>query len=489
MSKLRQLNRWLLLLGLLTIACTVETPTKPVVSATAAPRQAAAATLPPVVVCEYQGKYQENQRFLRLQQRIPALVERTLSLVAQRMGLAYHDRGQITVKFNDWNTSTSVSASLHPVIESGQKHWQINLVSEYFVSGQELLDFSIPQLLTLAIIREKMAPQAQPLPEWLIQGAVHYVVDQQHYLSQRFIARQCENNVPFSSLLSGLANKNCRFPEVEGYLALLFLQQSYHQGAAKLKRYFDQVFWHGKDWEKELQRHFGLLFFEFHQKSLHFSRAHLGSRYRGGWIAYRQALGYYLRQEYLRAIPRCKKLLLQYPDNFFAPNLEFWLGMCYYRLKKYRAAQRYFQQAGGKLPHYCNNLALARYRSAMCSYHQEMLAGAIIQLDNFIRDFPYHPFVAGAHYFIAASFAGQAQWQRAFYWYDRYFAKFPKHHRRAEALMAAAQAAERLGWIGQAKNYYRRFAGYCCNYRQSAKKKGARDNCHARLCRKKGAGT
>lgn len=145
-------------------------------------------------------------------------------------------------------------------------------------------------------------------------------------------------------------------------------------------------------------------FFEFHNKARQFTISHLNSQYRGTWLAYRSTLRLYLQKKYTLAIPRFKKLLLQFSDTFMHREIIYRLAMCYYRVSQYKVARKYFKEVLVKKRGICNYIPLTFYRKALCQYYQEENALAIVELANFIRDFPGHYLIPSAYYFLGKLF-------------------------------------------------------------------------------------
>ena len=279
-------------------------------------------------------------------------------------------------------------------------------------------------------------------------------------LLEEFAVKMLEETRPLEKVVKGLAHTQLDFPELEGYLAFLFLEGYYTDGEVRLKKWFDAVFSQGKDWEEYLVNIFSMPFFEFQEKARQFALGYLGSRFRGPWVAYRKALRFYLKQEYLDATAQFKKLLLQFPDSFMAQNLHFWLAMSYYQVKQYEPALGYFQKAIEKRPHLCSHFPLAHYRMAFCHYRQERMAKAIVQWSDFVRDFPHHPFQANAQFFLAQALHSQSDYKRAFQEYASFISKNDGHARLVEALIEAGRIAEKAGWFNEARRYHRRLLSH-----------------------------
>lgn len=395
----------------------------------------------------YGGKYSRDQIAL-LYSRISALREKTLARIADRIGVFYEDRQTVAFEIRDRQAGDK-GYSIRPQIAGGEMRWQIYLIAEHLVAGEDRLDFLAPKVFAEAIIAEKT--HGRPLPEWFKCGAIYYGIDEDELVEQKFMALLLEDPRSLPEMVVGIGVGG-PFREMESYLAFVYFKEVY--GKAVLQKMVARTVSEGSDWEEELRTATGADFPTFEAAARVHAVEFLRNRYWPAILEYRNALRLYLQEKYLEAIPSFTKLLFQFPDSFMSGNLCFWIAMCYYRLERYLPAAQYLEECRRKYSHQCTHLSLAHYRYAMCAYHQHEIEEAIRLLADFIRDFPDHELCGSAYFFLAESFARQSQLPRAYHWYGELVAKFPGHPRAGEAMLQAGHIGKKLGWYGRAKKHY-----------------------------------
>ena len=429
---------------------------QPTVNITAEPTvvKETAATGTPTFVLPYTGKY-PRELIEPLLRQIKPLRDETLRQAAAVAGLVYEDRGEITVVVRDWQPDDGWrSCQVATTVKAGQFFWTVSLVAEQLVSGATPIALVLPQAWLEAVVAQLSHDRRSPLPTWLSSGIVWYALQQPETVACRLLAPFVESNHSVAEIIQGVAHPVSPSSALEGWLALVYFREMY--GEAKLKKWLQQAVWQPGDWETELVKLTGADFAAFQDRAAQFAVTFLSTRHWPDVIAYRQALRHYVLGDYPEAIPQLKKLYLQMPDSLVSGNLVFWLGMCYYKTKRYHDAASYFADCFNQFGVRCLHSAVARYRHALCLYHERQLAQAVVALADFLRDYPYHELCPSAHFFVAEALAETGESRRAYEWYAQLPEKFGDHDRANQADSSAAALAQKLGWLGRAKFHYRR---------------------------------
>lgn len=403
-----------------------------------------------LTVASYQGKYQKYEAWKKIAAAVPSIADQTLEKIAKITGLVYQKRGKILVVFRDWNRQEARESSILRSVQQGQEFWEIRLITEHLLSRQENIEVVLPKLIMAAIVQQ-YNPQ-NSLPDWLKLGAISYTTTPENILLDQYSLRLLDEQKTASEVLQGLAFPSPLYPELEGHLGFQFIAQFYSDGHDKIQTLLDQILWQGKDWEKTWQNVLGMEFIIWQDQSQRFSIAKLEKHNRTATLAYRRALKLYLQEDYPSAIPEFQKLTLEWRTTFLSGNLEFWLGMCYYRLKQYATALEYYQRALD-MPDSLQYIVEARYRAALCDYHQTHLAQAAVSLEEFIRDFPQEELQASAYFFLAQCREQQKENRLALQHYETLARQFPQHPRALAAYLAASSLAKQLGWFQSARLY------------------------------------
>ena len=127
------------------------------------------------------------------------------------------------------------------------------------------------------------------------------------------------NEVEDISQKQYIESKDIIFPEWEGFLFLLFLEDYY--GKESLLHFFSMLYENKIAWIDALLDAFKSDFETIQKNSLNFARSFMSSRYRGLWTAYKKVLKQYIDKKYRNAIPEFKKLTIQFSGNFIESNI------------------------------------------------------------------------------------------------------------------------------------------------------------------------
>ncbi len=407
-----------------------------------------------VSLLPYKGKYRHEPKLKQLLLEIPQISQTTISKIAEYTGFSYTELGKIIVKVSDWNAKDHPQHQVVRVAGQGQHQWEIRLVAEFLFTGKDALNLVFPRLLFTAIYQQQRPDSLDTIPQWLWQATTWHIVDRSSDTFDYFYLQMLEEQRPLALFIAGLAVPNLEFPGLQGYLGLQFIQAFYSDGAAKLKQLLHNIFWQGKDWEAEFAAILGMPWIAWQDKARNFALSHLQKHYQGTILAYRKILRLYLQKDYATAIPELKKMTFEFSNTFIAGNLLFWLGMCYYRVEQYPAAQEYFQEAIQKFSPQLTYLAEAYYRSALCDFHQSRLATAIPKLSDFARDFPDHDLRPSALFFVGQCLQQQNRMRDAILTYESLAQQYPQHSRTKEALFQAGLLCPKLGWFRTAQQNY-----------------------------------
>ncbi|NUM33316.1 MAG: tetratricopeptide repeat protein [Candidatus Brocadiae bacterium] len=400
---------------------------------------------------EYQGKYQKDARFLSLMAQASQEKEKTFDLFSRKTGILGTKKEKFLLAFQDYAGKGSAVSSIATSFDKEARRWTIKLTTEHFLTCRENLALLVRLRLLEAILEEK--GMNEKMPFWFRWGIIYWIAQEEISLLDIFARKVLEDGRTLPEILKGAIHKECSFPEWEGFLAFVFLQNYYSEGKEKVKLYINRILEQGKDWESELQEVFQIPSYMWHEKSLPFSLTYFSQQYRPAWLGYRKALKLYLQKNYNESIPQWKKLYLQYPEGFMTGNVLFWLGMCYYRIEQYSTALEYFEKILKQFPCQCDHAAPLYYRKALCHYYQKNIPLAIAHLDDFIRDFPDHDLGQNAYFFLAEALVEQNQHRRATLVYEEFLQKFPLHTREKEATLAISEISMKLGWFQKAKKY------------------------------------
>lgn len=398
-----------------------------------------------------QNQKQEEKQIIfqdpRIQQyihQLPDLQQELLLKIAANLTIVEQNLDKIVVQWESYSSTCPQSHITHS-LETGNRQYKIHLCTEKILTHQENFSLVFPKFFIECIVREKISMVQTTLPEWLVQGMIYYAMDNKEALLSQFACECMDKPGELKQWFVGINNKDIIFPQWEGYMFLLFLEDYY--GKETLVTWFSKIFEGNNYWLDDCQNTFGTDIESLEKNGLHFALTYLTSRYRGAWIAYKRTLKIYLDKKYIDAIPEFKKLSIQYSGTFLESNVKFWLGMCYYRLQRYSDARSYFEEIQQDS---CTYLPEMQYRLAMCYFHEKHLSQAIILLEQYSHNFPYHTLAASAQYFLAESLRLQEKHAMAIHVWKQFVKKYKNHHRKNEAYFNIIDVAFQLGWFGLA---------------------------------------
>ena len=342
-----------------------------------------------------------------------------------------------------WESYSLPVLNLHIThsLETGNRQYKIHLCTEKNSHAPRKFFSSISKILYRMYCSEKILWCKTTLPEWLVQGMIYYAMDNKEALLSQFACECMDKPGELKQWFVGINNKDIIFPQWEGYMFLLFLEDYY--GKETLVTWFSKIFEGNNYWLDDCQNTFGTDIESLEKNGLHFALTYLTSRYRGAWIAYKRTLKKNLDKKNIDAITQFKKHSIQYSATFLESNVKFWLGMCYYRLQRYSDARSYFEEIQQDS---CTYLPEMQYRLAMCYFHEKHLSQAIILLEQYSHNFPYHTLAASALYFL--SFSLRLQEKHAMSIHDRTICKNIKTTIEKWSLFNIIDVAFQLGWFG-----------------------------------------
>ena len=183
------------------------------------------------------------------------------------------------------------------------------------------------------------------------------------------------------------------------------------------------------------------------------------ARYRIAWTRYK-------KEDYSKAIDAFKELLDKHPATMLAPNAVFGIGNCYFKLKKYPNAIRYYTQLIEKWPNIqmpveepgeekiVDLRAEARYRIADSYYNQGQYTRAIVHYKELIKIYPQSDLADDAQYGVGSAYQQLGDNKKAMAAFNELIKKHP-----GSDLAAGVQLA--LGtFYYEAQNYSRAIAEY-----------------------------
>lgn len=369
------------------------------------------------------------------------LKEKTILSVAELLGFIPQNSNDILVSYEPYNEKTCKKSHIIETLETGSRQWKIILCTEKIHTKEENLSIIYPKLLIESILRS----MDLSIPDWLFQGMILYGMNEQEQLLDIF-ARECMDKPgEISQWIVGIESKDIIFPEWEGFLFLLFLEDYY--GKESLLHFFSMLYENKIAWIDALLDAFKSDFETIQKNSLNFARSFMSSRYRGLWTAYKKVLKQYIDKKYRNAIPEFKKLTIQFSGNFIESNITFWLAMCYYRMERFSDALSYFETISAEQ---CNYLPEMYYRIAMCHYHEKHLSKAIELFQEYKQNFSYHPLASSVDYFLADCFRLQNKKRLAIKTWQNFIEMYPQHNRQQDAILSISKLCIQMGFYGLA---------------------------------------